>query len=210
MREFFNANNPGAYQSMTGRMLEAYRKGYVEFSDDIVNNLVNEYMESVADNGATCCHHTCGNPLLDEFVQGNMAAAGVSQQVIDAYKSKMFDATQRNEFQTQQQPDTSSAKVKDDSLNSVQRAMVSGSGSSNQSTMTDSGGAGLDADTPVQDSTKSTPDNYVEGYEMTNEATVTTSTDSGFTATSSDIIASVFVLGTVGVVYIGFWKRRKF
>jgi hypothetical protein len=28
--------------------------------------------------------------------------------------------------------------------------------------------------------------------------------------TSSDILASIFVVGTVGIIYLGFWRRRKF
>jgi cobalamin biosynthesis Mg chelatase CobN len=208
MREFFNANNPGAYQSMTGRMLEAYRKGYVDFSNDIVNDLVNEYMNSVADYGATCCHHTCGNPLLDDFVQGNMGSVSFSVQ--ERYMQQMYDATKRDEFKVQQPTDTSSLKRKDNSLNSVQRAMASGSGSSNQSTMADSGGAGLDSETPVQDSSMSTPENYIEGYEMTQESVDNVEVSNTPSFTSSDILASIFVVGTVGVIYLGFWRRRKF
>ncbi|WP_319506858.1 cobaltochelatase subunit CobN [uncultured Methanolobus sp.] len=208
MEEFFK-ENPYQYQSVTARMLETIRKDGWDASDDTLNTLMNEYVKSVVESGVTCCHHTCGNPLLDDFVTGNMAAAGVSQQMQDAYKQLMYEATLREDFQPKQ-PETDSVTVKDDSLNSVQRAMASGSGSSNQTMMADSGGAGLDADTPVQDSAKSTPDNYVEGYEMTSEATTTPSEDSGFSATSSDIVASVFVLGAVGAMYVGFWRRRKF
>ncbi|WP_406670147.1 cobaltochelatase subunit CobN [Methanolobus sp. ZRKC4] len=209
MKKFFNENNPGAYQSITGRMLEGLRKGYIDLPDDIVNNLVKEYMQSVADNGATCCHHTCGNPLLDDFVQGNIPA-DLSQQVIDDYNKQMFDATQRDEFQVQKQTETDLQKVKDDSLNSVQRTMASGSGSSNQTMMANSGGAGLDSDAPVQDSPKSTPDNYVEGYEMTKQSITNNDNANSPSVSSSDIVASVFVLGALGAMYFGFWRRRKF
>lgn len=208
MKEFFNANNPGAYQSITGRMMEGIRKGYITMSEDAVNKLVNDYMENVAENGATCCHHTCGNPLLDDFVQGNMGAAGVSQQVIDAYKAKMYDATMRSEFKVQQ-PEDDSHRVEHDSLNSVQRAMAAGSGSSNQTMVSESGGAGTDYDTPVQDSGTTTQNNYVEGYEMTQES-VTPVESSSFSFTGSDILASIFVVGTIGVIYFGFWRRKKF
>jgi cobaltochelatase CobN len=177
-------------------------------SEDAVNKLVNDYMENVAENGATCCHHTCGNPLLDDFVQGNMGAAGVSQQVIDAYKAKMYDATMRSEFKVQQ-PEDDSHRVEHDSLNSVQRAMAAGSGSSNQTMVSESGGAGTDYDTPVQDSGTTTQNNYVEGYEMTQES-VTPVESSSFSFTGSDILASIFVVGTIGVIYFGFWRRKKF
>jgi cobaltochelatase CobN len=212
MKEFFNANNPGAYQSITGRMLEAVRKGYVDLPEDIVNNLVKEYMESVAENGATCCHHTCGNPLLDDFVQGNMGAAGVSQQVQDAYNKQMYDATQRDEFQTQQTETTTSAPARSSSGRSTGTELKiteSGSGSSNQ-TLEANGGAGMDMASPAQDSQQSTPDNYVEGYEMTKEANTAGPESSSFSFTGSDIVASILVIGGLGAIYLGFVKRTKF
>jgi cobaltochelatase CobN len=134
----------------------------------------------------------------------------VSLSVQEQYMQQMYDATLRDEFKVQQPTDTSSLKRKDNSLNSVQRAMASGSGSSNQSTMADSGGAGLDSETPVQDSSMSTPDNYIEGYEMTQESVDNVETSNTPSFTSSDILASIFVVGTVGVIYLGFWRRRKF
>ncbi len=210
MREFFNENNPGAYQSITGRMLEGVRKGYIDLPDDILNDIVKEYTESVAENGATCCHHTCGNPLLDNFVQGNMGAAGISQQMQDAYRKELNDATLRESTSEQQTETTSSPRSKSSSPTGTDLKIVEpGSGSSNQTMMSDSG-AGLDADTPVQDSQKSAPDDYVEGYEMTKESVTNTDSSSSFSFTGSDIIASVLVLAVVGVVYLGFRKRGKF
>ncbi|MEZ5335435.1 MAG: hypothetical protein R2741_09450 [Methanolobus sp.] len=74
----------------------------------------------------------------------------------------------------------------------------------------DSGGAGMDMDSPVQDTAKSTPDNYVEGYEMTQESvTNVMKAQAVRLISSSDIIASIFVIGMLGAIYIGFWKRRN-
>ncbi|MDN5310799.1 MAG: cobaltochelatase CobN [Methanolobus sp.] len=210
MKEFFNQNNPGAYQSITGRLLDGVRKGYIDLPDDIVNNLVKEYTESVAENGATCCHHTCGNPLLDDFVQGNMGAAGVSQQVLDAYNKKMYDATQRREFLTYNTETVASPQSSSRSSSSTGtelKVVESGTGTSNQTMMSDSG-AGIDSGTPVQDAAKSAPDNYIEGYEMTRES-VSSPDSSSISFSGSDIIASVLVLAGVGAIYLGFWKRRK-
>ncbi|MCG7847658.1 MAG: cobaltochelatase subunit CobN, partial [ANME-2 cluster archaeon] len=94
-KEFFNTSNPYAYQSMTARMLETTRKGYWDASDEVIQSLVKEYVESVVENGVTCCHHTCGNPLLDEYVQGLLSVAGVSEQDADMYRRMMDEATQR-------------------------------------------------------------------------------------------------------------------
>ncbi|WP_319506857.1 cobaltochelatase subunit CobN [uncultured Methanolobus sp.] len=213
--EFLTTENPYSGQSIMARMIETARKTdaegnpYWDASDAVLNDLVKRYVESVVENGVTCCHHTCGNPKLDGFITESMADAGVSQEVQDAYKQLMYEATLRDDFKVQQ-PETYSVTVKDDSLNSVQRAMASGSGSSNQTMMTDSGGAGVDSNTPVQDSAKSTPDNYIEGYEMTSESVVNNDSPNSSSVSSSDIVASVFVLGAVGAMYVGFWKRRKF
>jgi len=66
----------------------------------------------------------------------------------------------------------------------------------------------MDMDSQVQDAARSTPDNYVEGYEMTKES-VTQPESSNFSFSGSDIIASILVLIGVGAVYMGFSKRRK-
>ena len=94
-KEFFNKTNPYAYQAMTARMLETTRKGYWNASDEVIRSLVKEYVESVVENGVTCCHHTCGNPLLDEYVQGLLSVAGVSEQDADMYRRMMDETTQR-------------------------------------------------------------------------------------------------------------------
>ncbi len=70
MNDFFNTNNPYAQQSITARMLEAIRKGYWNPSDDIKTALAETYQESVEKYGVTCCHHTCGNLLLQDYMQG--------------------------------------------------------------------------------------------------------------------------------------------
>ena len=204
----FLKENAYQYQSITARMIETIRKDGWDASDDTLNDLVKEYVESVANDGVTCCHHTCGNMQLAEFVQGNMQAAGVTPEMQKKFNELMYEATLRDEFVTQQQSDTSSLKTKDGSLNSVQREMSTGS--SNQTMMTDSGGAGVDSETPVQDSTRSTPENYVEGYEMTKETVNNADSANSPSFSSSDVLASVFVIGTVGAVYLGFWRRRKF
>jgi len=51
-------------------MLEAIRKGYWTPSEDIKTVLAETYQESVEKYGVTCCHHTCGNPLFQEYIPG--------------------------------------------------------------------------------------------------------------------------------------------
>ena len=70
LKEFFDSNNPYAQQSITARMLEAIRKGYWSPSEDVKAALAETYQKSVEEYGVTCCHHTCGNPLLQDYLQG--------------------------------------------------------------------------------------------------------------------------------------------
>ncbi|MBN1322955.1 MAG: cobaltochelatase subunit CobN [Methanotrichaceae archaeon] len=68
--EFLKTENPYQYQSITARMIEAARKEHWGASDEVLKSLAEEYTESVAENDVTCCHHTCGNLLLKEYMKG--------------------------------------------------------------------------------------------------------------------------------------------
>ncbi|KAF1075413.1 cobaltochelatase subunit CobN [Methanogenium sp. MK-MG] len=69
LKEFF-AENPYAYQSMVGRMMETARKGYWDANREALETLASEFQQSVQTNGVTCCHHTCGNIALSDYIQG--------------------------------------------------------------------------------------------------------------------------------------------
>jgi len=70
LRDYFDENNPWAYQVMTARMLEAARKGRWSPSENVKRDLAEEFAESEAEYGVACCHHTCGNLLLREYMEG--------------------------------------------------------------------------------------------------------------------------------------------
>ena len=53
-----------------------------------------------------------------------------------------------------------------------------------------------------------TPENYVEGYEMTTESPSQPESNSS-TFSSSDLVAFVLVAGAAGAVFLGFTRRRK-
>ncbi|MDP2217701.1 MAG: cobaltochelatase subunit CobN [Methanolobus sp.] len=208
--EYFK-DNPYQYQSMTGRMLETTRKldsegnPYWYASDEVIQSLVKEYVESVVASGVTCCHHTCGNPLLDNYVRSVMTTTGVVDvSTAKEYERLMQEATKRESTPVTEE---STTRKSSSSTGTDLKVVESGSGSTNQTMMSESG-AGMDTNTPVQDSAMSTPDNYIEGYEMTKES-VTQPDSSGPSFSGSDIIASVLVLAAVGAIYMGFWKRRK-
>jgi cobaltochelatase CobN len=70
LKGYFAENNPWAYQSITARMLEAMRKGYWNPDEDIKKSLAKEFQESVKKYNVACCHHTCSNLLLREYIDG--------------------------------------------------------------------------------------------------------------------------------------------
>jgi cobaltochelatase CobN len=70
LKKFFDENNPWASQALAGRLLETARKDRWHPSEEMKKELVERYEESVQDYGVTCCHHTCGNLALQEYMQG--------------------------------------------------------------------------------------------------------------------------------------------
>ena len=87
MKEFFDTNNPNAKQSMIATMVDAIRKGYWNPSTEVKTQLANEYIESVIKYGVTCCHHTCANMDLSEFmVTGSSLSQAQLQQFADAFE----------------------------------------------------------------------------------------------------------------------------
>ncbi len=218
VNEYLENTNPYASQSMRATMLDSIRTGYLNPSEGITQELVRDYVRSVTENGVTCCHHTCGNPLLDEFIQGNMATSGVSLQEQETYRKLMYDATLRevtptpvSKLEQEETPSSHSSSSTGAELRIVETGTVpeSGSGSANQTTTADKG-AGMDTDAPVQNVQRSTPEDYVEGYEMTKQSVTNTESSSSFSMTGSEIAASVLVLAGVGAIYLGFWRRRGF
>ncbi len=77
LKEFFNRESPWAYQSLTGRMLEAVRKDYWQADDAVRQNLAVEYALNVIEKGVACCDHTCNNPFLNEMVVNLISLPGV-------------------------------------------------------------------------------------------------------------------------------------
>ncbi|WP_244602146.1 cobaltochelatase subunit CobN [Methanococcoides methylutens] len=196
--EFLKTENPYQYQSITARMLETIRKDYWDASEEVKQSLVKEYVESVVNDGVTCCHHTCGNALLDEYVQGIMSVPGVvDQETIDEYNRLMEEATQSNS-----QSSVSSTRSSS-SGNTASASIVN-----TTSTSTVNGGYGTTTDQPADASQQSTPDNYVEGYEMTKESVTSDSASSSTSFSGADILGSVLVVLSVAVITIGFRRRR--
>ena len=88
LKEYFNTNNPYAKQSMIARMVETIRKGYWNPSSEVKTALINEFIQSVNEYGVTCCHHTCGNLVLNQMmITGSSLSMEQLQQYVAAYAS---------------------------------------------------------------------------------------------------------------------------
>ncbi|MHC1576383.1 MAG: cobaltochelatase subunit CobN, partial [Methanosarcinaceae archaeon] len=194
--------NPYGYQSMTARMIETARKGNWDASDDTIRSLVSDYVKTVVETGdVTCCHHTCGNPLLDSYIQGVMSIPGVvSEETAAEYNRLMQEATQR---ETSSSDSTTATGSSSGSVGDPKVVKATDSGSGNQTQVNDAGYGTTTDQVPLQ----STPDDYVEGYEMTKESTSSESSSSS-SFSGADIVGSILVLAAVGVMYAGF-RRRK-
>ena len=205
--EYLKSTNPYAYESMAATALESVRTGHWDASDEIVQSLVKEYVEAVVENGAACCHHTCGNPSLHEFVQGIMSVPGVVDERTAAEYIKIMQEITRS-TSTETPLESTSGRKSSGSTGTELMITEAGSGSANQ-TAESMTGAGEDLSMQASDVSRSTPDNYVEGYEMTKE-TPTAPENGSSRFSGSDILAIMLVMLGVGAIYIGFWKKRKF
>jgi cobaltochelatase CobN len=203
--EWIKGTNSYEYQSMTARMLETARKGGWDASDEQLKSLVSEYVETVAETGdVTCCHHTCGNPALQEYVDGYLSMPGVvDESTAEQYKKLMDEATtQPANSQASKSSSSSSGGV-----GSAQIVNASTTGTaSNQTTSTADGGYSESEQQPTPDSAESSSD-YVEGYEMTKE-NPRNEESGGSSFSGADIVGSILVLAGVGAMYVGFRRRQ--
>jgi len=201
--EWFAEENPWAKQSMDARMLEAIRKGYWEADQETINDLVKEYVESVAKNDVTCCHHTCGNALLDEYIQGAISVPGVvDKQTAEKYKELMQEATHRELTQS----GTSSSSHSSHSTGSATVVDPASGQSGNQTAESDAGYGTSVEQSPAPSKGSEQASNYVEGYEMTKETVEKES--GGMSFSGADIVGTLFVLAAAGAIFVGFRKKK--
>jgi cobaltochelatase CobN len=191
-KEWFNENSPWARQTMIARMLEATRKldadgnPYWEAPDEVITALSSEYQESVDQYGPCCCMICCGNPLLDEYIQGKVTVPGMSEP-----------------------PAGKPSKGSGHTSGNVQLVKSSSDGmSDNQSTAMDSG-YGTSAEQSPSDKSAADSD-YVEGYEMQTESNSQTSATSSSSTSFSgaSLIGTLMILLIIGVMYAGFRKNN--
>ena len=216
---FLKSENPAAYQSMTARMLEAARKGYWTPSDpDTLKTLVSEYVESVIENGPACCHHTCGNPLLDDEYIPGLISTYMTPEDADQYRDAMEAATDRS--LTPQQPSGSSSSSSSTSsgdgnrdgtyppdwFNETEQPEPQSQSRSDANETTAAGGIGEDITKPAQSSQDTNPsDDYVEGQTMEVTETFQTTPSSS----SAPLLAIIAVIAILSLIGIGLRFKRK-
>lgn len=214
MKEWFKQNNPNAHQSITARMLEAVRHEYWKPSEELIQSLATEYEQSVAENGASCCHHTCGNPLLHEFVSGKVSVPGYSEQIEAATKAETLKPIE--EIQSSSSSSSSRGSHSTGKASVVSKDSVSGNQTSkttfkesdeNQTSHDSEAGYGIDSSEPAPDIKNSAESSYVEGYEMQKDSAE--EKESGGTSFSgADIFGILLVVAAVGGIYLGFRKKK--
>jgi len=110
LKDFFNQNNPWAYQSISARMLEAVRKDYWKAPEEIKKRLARTYSLNVIEQGVACCEHTCNNPMLQQFVANIISLYGLlTPRQMDQFKLELAKATGR----TQEENEAARQKIRE-------------------------------------------------------------------------------------------------
>ena len=180
MKEFFDAYNPYAYQSIAARMLDAARKGYWNPDTDVLQHLAEEFQQSVEFHGVTCCHHTCGNLQLEAYIQSQIPAPQTSDPNSNSKSS----------------PSRSSSSAR-----STLTPIPSGTGNQTTNT-TDASGIGKTADKIAGDMAKTAQD--VAGHVMREVQDAVANPTS-----STPLVPVVLVILVVSAIGAGFWLKRR-
>ncbi|MDV0444975.1 hypothetical protein MmiAt1_05270 [Methanimicrococcus sp. At1] len=207
----FRNSNPYAYESMLTRMIDANAKGYWNPSETTIQNLAKELAETVVASGVACCHHTCGNPTLNNHIAGILSIPGVVEKdVAKQWQQLTEEATNVKIKPTNTKPPgksssgTGAANIVESGTDGTEQVQADPVGQSQEETKNPGQGAGTDM--------TSTPGQSVSGFEMTVQS-ISDAANSvrdfienpTFSATS--LVAILFVVGTVGALFYGF--RRK-
>lgn len=192
-------NNPYAYQSMTARMLETARKGNWDAPDEVLENLAAEYAESVVEDGVTCCHHTCGNSLLNSYVSGLVSVPGFSEAI--------EEATQESLEQEESEKHSSNKGHQTSVAEKLNQTASTWESASNQTVQESDSGYGVDSPEPAPEIRKTSDSDYVEGYEMQKESVEETESG-GMSFSGADILGTLFVVVAAGGIYLGMRKKK--
>lgn len=90
MRSKLLAANPHAYHSMNAWAIESAIRGMWKPSNAVLSQLMKNYIEDTVNYGVTCCHHTCSNFKLDNYV---ISSSGLSPELLNQYADVLEKAT---------------------------------------------------------------------------------------------------------------------
>jgi cobaltochelatase CobN len=130
--EFFDEHNPFARQSMSGRMLEAVRKGFWKADEKTKQELSKIYVENVANNGVSCSYVTCDHPELQQFIKGiaatnsNIKATDITKwiaKVENATNKTISEAMAKRKVEKQQALDPNYKMPNENDNSQAQKAM---------------------------------------------------------------------------------------
>jgi cobaltochelatase CobN len=210
-------SNPYAYQSMLGRMIESMRKGRWSPSDEVRKTLISEYVESVREHGVTCCHHTCGNPVLDDEYIPGLISTYLTPEDNERYCETMSAATKRDvkppESTPAQEDKPDSTRSHDGTyppgwLDKDEETTRQAKSQSDANDTTVAGGIGEDVTKPVKSSSESNPsDDYVEGHEM--EVKTSEEFMTGVAVSGAPLLAILAVIIILALIGIGLRFKRR-
>ena len=97
IREFFDKQNPYAYQAMTAILLEAHRKGFWKTTPNKVRDLARLHTHLVEKHRAGCSVHVCNNEPLRQLIRKQLP-----EKLRDAYAGEMKRTLEPSEERTLQ------------------------------------------------------------------------------------------------------------
>ncbi len=192
LKEFFDQENPWAYQSITARMLEAVRKDYWRPGEKIKAKLAVEYALNVVQKGVACCDHTCNNPLLNQMVLDIISLPGaVSPRVVEKFKLAIEQAAKK----------TLNEQVKE--RKAAQKELADGPGKSRADTTSE---RSKGTNSRPKSTEEGPAKKYVKGFKMEEVRRDNTETD--MSSSGIQWLGALFVALIIAVVALGI-KRHK-
>ena len=94
---FREAGNLYAYQAMLSRMIETVRKDYWDAEPEVLEKMLKEYNETIAEVGLSCNLNVCDNAKLADFVAENVEQIkGLSSELKNVYKKSLKEIKKSN------------------------------------------------------------------------------------------------------------------
>ncbi len=84
--------DPYVVQSIIGWNMEAARRGMWQADRETLNRLADTYIQTAAEYGVVCCHHTCSNLVFNEWVASYTT---VDSDTLNKFKNVFAEATEK-------------------------------------------------------------------------------------------------------------------